>query len=69
MTPQLHSILIYGLPTLLMIIVWLYFIRRMSSDYKGPKYIKDINENFSRQNEELIGLMREVRDLLKDKQK
>ena len=64
METPLTSLVIYWLPLILVGGAWLLFARHLR---KGPKYIRDINENFIRQNEEIISLLRDIKTSLENR--
>ena len=64
MDSQLTDIIIYWLPILVLVAIWIFFIRRMS---KGPGYIKEMNAAFTKQNEEIIILLRDIKNNLENR--
>ena len=64
MESQLTDIIIYWLPVLVLVAVWIFFIRRMT---KGPSYIKEVSAAFTKQNEEIISLLRDIKNNLENR--
>ncbi len=64
METPITSLVIYWLPLIVLGGLWLLFVRHLR---KGPKYIRDINENFRKQNNEIINLLRDIKTSLENR--
>ena len=64
MDSQLTYAVIYWLPLLALGAIWIFFIRRMT---KGPSYLKEISAAYTKQNEEIISLLRDIKNNLENR--
>jgi ATP-dependent Zn protease len=64
MQSQLTDTIIYWVPLLVLVAVWIFFIRRMKN---GPSYVNEMNAAFTKQNEEIIALLRDIKNSLENR--
>ena len=58
------SALVYWVPMIILIVIWVFFISRMGG---YPKYLREMNDRFGRQNEEVISLLRDIKTILENR--
>jgi ATP-dependent Zn protease len=66
MEGHVTNFIIYWLPLILLIGIWIYFIQRTN---RGRTDVRDMNASFKKQNEEIISLLRDIKQSLENRNK
>lgn len=66
---ELISLLVNWLPLLVLLVAWVYFMRRANRNYKAHvAEVNGVNAQILEANREMLAELREIKAVLKDKQ-